>query len=201
MCYPLILQRKCGFFGNYLLSTESEDVKRAALDFGFKEDYTRPAELAFSLSSVWDAVEHGLKWLEGRGKKTDYVALLHPTSPCLKAKTVKEAFETIIDMAASVDALVSTSVSNPYSWSAAETYPKFQTVLGTQFTIPRLELNNAIYIAKWDRLREEVNGYTLKWTHFTIPADEAIDIDDKADFQIAEAILQWRRTHEKEETE
>ena len=102
----------------------------------------------------------------------------------------------MIDVEGEFDALVSTSWSSPFSWTTGEYPPKFHTAKGTQFSIPRFQLNNAIFIAKWDRLAEVKNGYELKWLPYMIGVDEATDIDDQTDFNIAEAILQWRQSHE-----
>lgn len=186
------LARACGFFDEIVLSTESREVLEASSSEKGEDVlwHPRPDSLCQPKSSVWDAVRHYHK------AKHDYIMLLHPTSPCLRPETVQDAFETMIDMESAVDALVSVSKSNPYSWSVAEPNPKFYTVLGTQFAVPRLELNNAVYIAKWDRLLEVKNGYELKWTPYAIEDDEAIDIDTETDLMIAEAVLQWRDRNE-----
>jgi CMP-N-acetylneuraminic acid synthetase len=180
------------FFDRIIVSTESKEVATAA---GFVEWHNRPDSLALPKSSVWDAVKHYM----ATATETDYIMLLHPTSPCLRPETVADAMKTMIDMEGAVDAMVSVSKSNPFSWSSAEPNPKFHTAIGTQFMVPRFELNNAIYIAKWGRLFEAKNGYELKWTPYMIPADEAVDIDNITDFNIAEAILQWRQANEGKE--
>ena len=185
----VLLARETGIFDHTVVSSESKEVADIA---GVVVWHIRPDSLALPKSSVWDALKHYMD----TATRTDYICLLHPTSPCLRPDTVKDAFETMIDVEGEFDALVSVNWSSPYSWASGEYPPKFYTANGTQFSIPRFQLNNAIYIAKWDRLYEVKNGYELKWLPYMIEQDEAIDIDDIKDFEMAEAILQWRQRNE-----
>ena len=187
------LAHGCGVFDEIVLSTESRQVLEASSSNRGEGAlwHPRPEDLCGPRSSVWDAVKHYY-----RLPLFDYVMLLHPTSPCLKTETIKDALNSMIENEGQFEALVSTSRSSPFSWGSGEHPPKFYTVKGTQFHIPRFQLNNAIFIAKLDRLLEVKNGYELKWMPYMIPVDEAVDIDDETDFEIAEAILQWRQNHE-----
>jgi CMP-N-acetylneuraminic acid synthetase len=187
------LARECGFFDNVVVSTESKEV---VLTAGTSLWHIRREEMCQPTSSVWDAVRHYMK----TGTKTDYIMLLHLTSPCLKADTVKQAADMMSHNEDICDALASVNFSNPFNWSVCTYPPDFSKAEGTQFMPAHWELNNAIFIAKWDKLYEVENGYSLHWIPQCIPTDEAVDINDETDLHIAEAILQWRRQNE-EETE
>jgi CMP-N-acetylneuraminic acid synthetase len=182
------LARECGIFDRIVVSTESRKVYEAAGDACW---HVRPPSLSLPSSSVWDAVKH---WMDGR-LVTDYIVLLHPTSPCLKAETITLALQYMIELSDVFDAIVSVNRTSPFSWCSAN-LPDFTKAKGTQYHLPHFQLNNAIYIAKWDKLYEVTNGYDLKWHILTIPADEAVDIDEITDLRIAEAILQWRQHNE-----
>ena len=188
------LAKECGFFDNIVVSTESMPIATAVE--GLAEWHLRPDNLCEPESSVWDAVQHYMT--ANFEDSTDYIMLLHPTSPCLRADTVRDAMEQMLKMEDVQDALVSISKSSPFSYAPAE-IPQFHRAKGTQFMLPRFELNNAIYVAKWSALSSQPNGYKLRWCPYQIPKDEAVDIDDETDLHIAEAILQWRQKHEGEE--
>lgn len=189
------LAKECGFFDRIILSTESPTVKTLSTDLQGDDIlyHKRPEELCRSTSSVWDAVAHyGYP-------RTDYICLLHPTSPCLRVDTITDAFREMVEYEDIADALVSVHEVSPYVWSANNLHPDFSKALGTQFSVPKFSLNNALIIAKWVNLYEVVNVYKLKWIPYNIPLDEAIDIDNETDFTMAEAILHWRLHNEKKE--
>jgi CMP-N-acetylneuraminic acid synthetase len=181
------LAKRCDFFDEIVVSTERRDVFDVS---GAHIWHPRPDNLCQPTSSVWDAVRHYHRPLH------DYLMLLHPTSPCLKEKTVRLAFEHMLKHEQACDAIVTISSANPYSWSSKRV-PRTFTTTGVQTAEPRFQLNNGVFVAKWDKLYAVDNGYMLRWLPLQIPSDEAIDIDDVTDLHMAEAVLQWRRRHGK----
>jgi CMP-N-acetylneuraminic acid synthetase len=198
--HALNIQKECGFFDSWLLSTESEEVRSVASEAGYRENYTRPEEMSLTKSSVWSAVRHAMRYITEYGGPTDYICLLHPTSPCILPETIEALCENMIELEDVCDAMVAVAYSSTFSWSVAEK-PDFSKAKNTQEHVPRHKLTNAFFIAKWDKLLEKKNLYALNWLPYCIDADEAIDIDDEVDFNIAEAILQWRDRNEQEATE
>ena len=186
-----MLQEECGFFDQWILSTESEGVKEQARKYGFNEAYTRPSELSLSTSTVWDAVLHAMKTIP----ETDIIVLLHPTSPCLRVETITQIVSDFILNFDSLEALVSVSYISPYVYERGE-IPDFSNVKMSQNCVEKFALNNAINIVKWNAIKKNKNIFKCNWFPCVIDADEAIDIDDKTDFEMAEAILQWRQRNE-----
>jgi CMP-N-acetylneuraminic acid synthetase len=182
------LARQSKRFSKIVVSTESREVYEAAGNGAVWHD--RPGSLSLATSSVWDAVHHYGK------PETEYIVLLHPTSPCLRANTIRNALDNLEILGESCDALVSVSISNPFSWCCVEK-PNFSDAKRTQDCLTRLELNNGLFVAKWEKLYEVKNGFDLNWLPFTIwDKTETIDIDEEDDLIIAEAILQWRQKNE-----
>jgi CMP-N-acetylneuraminic acid synthetase len=189
----VLLARECGFFDNIVVSTDDEDVIGAA---GHVVCDRRRASLSQPDSNVWDAV---VEYMD-TATEDDYLFLLQPTSPCVLPSTIKKICEELVHYEDVCDAIVTTSHANPYSWAAGATPPNFSKVKGTQYMIPRFQLNSVGYIAKWDKLFEAKNIFNLKWLPYWIDDPmEAIDIDDECDLNMAEAVLQWRRNNVKED--
>jgi CMP-N-acetylneuraminic acid synthetase len=190
-----MLQRECKFFDDWILSTESDEVKNVAKQYGFTEAYTRPKELSEPESCVWDAVKHALRTL--KKYKTDLVVLLHATSPCLRPETVTLAVDAYTKQSL-FDSMVSVHSVEPYSFSEnQERYIDFDKF---KFNKKRYCLNNAIHIAPWDWLASGKGFYSGNWSYYEIPADEAVDINNQTDFNIAESILHWRQHYESPES-
>ncbi|MHA2350466.1 MAG: acylneuraminate cytidylyltransferase family protein [Candidatus Thorarchaeota archaeon] len=196
--HPLRIIKECGFFDSTLISTESEEVIKTCEEYGFSENYRRPEYMSLARSSVWDAVRHAMRYMSKQGLTFDYVAIMHPTSPCIRPQTVKTLCEHFHEHADVCDAMVAVAFTTPFSWCAAAV-PDFSRAQRTQTYSVYLKLTNAFFIAKWDKLLEEKNIYKHKWLSFTIEADEAIDIDEELDLHMAEAILQWRDKNEAKE--
>lgn len=98
------------------LSTDSDEIKKVAGEFGLQTEYTRPAELANDTAGKVPAMRHVMEYHEDKlGKKYDYTLDLDVTSPLRTMTDLKEAFK-IID--ADPNALDIYSVSfpahNPY---------------------------------------------------------------------------------------
>ncbi len=64
-----------------IVSTDSEDYARLALQAGADAPFLRPLELASDDSSDMGFVVHALDWLADRGEEPDLVVHLRPTTP------------------------------------------------------------------------------------------------------------------------
>jgi CMP-N-acetylneuraminic acid synthetase len=182
--------RQCGFFDHTVVSTESREVMRSA---GVVVCHVRPDELSQTESNVWDAVKDYME----TATETDYLCLLHPTSPCLRYETLTLAIDSLTRHPV-LETYISVNKVSPFSWVAGNR-PDFSKAKNTQAYPPRYALNNAFIISTWDNMRAG-NIYGSKWAPYTIPADEAVDIDTETDLQMAEAILQWRQNEAEKST-
>jgi CMP-N-acetylneuraminic acid synthetase len=104
--HPLRIIKECGFFDSTLISTESEEVIKTCEEYGFSENYRRPEYMSLARSSVWDAVRHAMRYMSKQGLTFDYVAIMHPTSPCIRPQTVKTLCEHFHEHADVCDAMV-----------------------------------------------------------------------------------------------
>ena len=194
--YRLAVQSE--IFDDIIVSTESEKVYDAVHKMGYSSIYRRPAELANSQSSVWDAVQHAVQWVAGRYRNTyfvsDFVCLLHPTSPCVTIPTVHNVMKCFV--ASGIDAITTCTKTSPYTFKGGQT-PDFSRALSSDMDTPYYSLNNAINAVTWKVALEGTNPWTTNIECAVIPFDEAIDIDTERDIYVAEAILQWRHQNAK----
>lgn len=194
--YRLAVQSE--IFDDIIVSTESEKVYDAVHEMGYRSIYRRPAELANSSSSVWDAVQHAVQWTIARYPNTyfvsDYVCLLHPTSPCVTVQTVHMVMMCFA--ASGIDAIATCTKTSPYTFRGGQ-IPDFSGALSSDTDTPYYSLNNAISAVTWEVARTGKNLWKTNIECVAIPPDEAIDIDTERDLYIAEAILQWRRRNAK----
>lgn len=105
-----------------VVSTESTEVIGSA---GNAMWHMRPEKLCTPTSSVWDAVRHYMV----TAPKTDYVALLHPTSPCLKPETLTLAVDSLTRHPV-LETYISVNKVSPFSWVAGS-HPDFSKAKNT----------------------------------------------------------------------
>jgi CMP-N-acetylneuraminic acid synthetase len=153
--------------------------------------HKRPEELSHRDSSIWETVaDYASSFHQYR---TNYMVLLHPTSPCLRPDTVKLALSSL-SLHPVLETYISVDKVSPFSWVAGNK-PDFSKAKNTQDYPPRYQLNNAFIMSTWENMMKG-NIYGSRWAPYPIPADEAIDIDDETDLRMAEAILHWRQNEE-----
>lgn len=194
--YPIMLHNTTDIFDDIVVSTDSEMVYEQANKCGYQSVYRRPASLGKETSDVWDAVRHYIGFVVERDMPcaTDYICLLHPTSPCLRPKTLVTGITQMIE--SGHESLISVNKVSPYHFDSNDA-PDFSMTTGSQFEEEHFCLNNAIHVLPWQAAAEGVSIYSTDWIMYPIPSDEGIDIDDEEDLKMAEAILQWRKTNGK----
>lgn len=202
VCWAYEIAQQAGVFDNIVISTESERVLECVWAMGYQETYRRPPELASDASPVIESIRHCLDWLKERDRQTDYVALIHPTSPCLIPSTVQAIVLTIL--AAGHDFAITASDAKIPLNITFETMRELcgKIAGGKELThttdYPTLfKLNNGLVIGKWDIMyRGDWYNPALKSCFYAISPTEGVDIDDGDDLIFAEAILEWRQRNE-----
>lgn len=195
VAHAAIKAESCGIFDTIVVSTDSIEITLEASNAIDSPVliHDRPSYLCTETSKVWDAVKH---WIHDGGKpvQTDYICMIHPTSPCLKPLTIVAGIRMMLESGR--QSLISVTKASPYHFGSADR-PDFSITTGTQFEAEYFSLNNAIHVIPWSCAAQGQSIYATDWTFYPIPADEGIDIDVESDLQMAEAILQWRMTNDR----
>lgn len=122
---------------------------------------------------------------------SDYYLQTHSTNPLLKATTIDRAVTRLLQQAKLHDSLFSVTALHTRLWDADGTALNHDPLqlIRTQDLPPVYEENSCLYI--FTRRSLETNGRRIgrKPLMFEIPRDEAWDIDDPFDFEIAEWLL------------
>lgn len=177
------------------LSTDSEEIRRVAEDYGLPVPFLRPAALASDTSSSHDVIIHALDYYTRQGRHYDRVILLQPTSPLRTADDIirtAKAWRDDIDMAVSV----TPAKTNPY-------YGAFETDSDGFLRISKgdghytrrqdapdvWEYNGAVYVITSESLRKSPMSKFTRVTGVPMPPERSIDLDTPLDWKIAEMII------------
>lgn len=174
------------------VSTDDPEIISIVERTGLKVPFKRPAHLASDTASSNDVLLHAVEFYEQAGKSIDILLLLQPTSPLRKAQHVAKALELYTE---DLDMVVSVRNSHANNLLCSETQEGFlersKCLSGTEDTEPKVyyEYNGAIYVINVKALKEKSMSGMTRVRKYLMDKLSSIDIDDEADFAMAESLL------------
>jgi CMP-N-acetylneuraminic acid synthetase len=150
----------------------------------------RPEHLRGGEVPMNDVLMHDVKTVEA-----DAYLQTHSTNPLLRTETIADAIERFLEVHPSRDSLFSVTSVQTRFWDelARPVNHNPNILLRTQDLPPLYEENSCIYLFTRDILEERHNRIGRRPILFEIEEDEAIDIDEKLDFLIAELMYDQTR--------
>jgi len=197
---PLIVHtiqaaKESGIFDRLVVSTDGEEIAGIAREAGAEVPFLRPPELATDEARGIDVLHHALKWFEERGAKFDCVMCLQPTSPLRSAADIVAAVDLLL--ARNADAIVSVCHAEHHPWwtnvlpedGCMKDFLKPGIPANRQDLPAYYRLNGAIYLARWDFIRNRDSWLGPRTYAYIMPQERSVDIDEEIDFKIAEVLL------------
>lgn len=181
------------------LSTDDENIRKAAEQFDLVVDYERPAELATDASGKIEVIKDVLLYEEkARNKKYEYVLDLDVTSPLRTIEDLNQAFE-IIKRDANALNLFSVSLANrnPYFNVVEEKengyfalVKKIEADYASRQIAPKVyDLNASFYFYRRNYFDvENQPTITDKSLIYVVP-HVCFDLDEPLDFEFMEFLL------------
>jgi CMP-N-acetylneuraminic acid synthetase len=123
--------------------------------------------------------------------QADFYLQTHSTNPLLKAETVSRAIQSLISNYPKYDSLFSVTrlQTRLYFQDGRAINHNPLELIQTQDLPPVYEENSCIYIFTRENLERKKHRIGDKPLMFEIPADEAWDIDEELDFEIADFLM------------
>ena len=177
------------YIDKIVVTSDDPEILRIAKYYGVLS-INRPAMLSSDTATTFDAIEHVI---ENIGKY-DYVVLLQPTSPLRSEKHIDEAIELLKSKKASAVVSVCKMDHSPLWSNILDDSLSMKGFLRDEALNKRSQdleqyyrLNGAIYICKTEKLLE-AKSFFLKRDIYAYEMDRnsSIDIDEEADFLLAE---------------
>ncbi|MDA9237933.1 acylneuraminate cytidylyltransferase family protein [Planktomarina sp.] len=181
------------FFLHTIVSTNSAEIKSAAIAAGADVPFIRPDVLSGDESSSSDVVMHALDFFKKMHSVSfDYVALLQPTSPLRTGKHIIEAFDIMLrcDAGSCVSVVESNCNPNWLFWHDKKT--NFMRPVLEEPSLaqghkngPTYVLNGAIYICRVSDFLKYQKFVFFNTVPYVMNPTASIDIDTKDDFDRA----------------
>jgi len=195
IAWTIIAAKQSQKVDRIIVSTDSQQIAKVALEYGAEVPFIRPKELAQDDSSSMDVVLHAIKYLSSNEQyKPDYTMLLQPTSP-LRNKDDVSLVANMLEESHSLNSIVSvTAVVQHPSLMVKINDDNSMKLLNDLYMgsgnrhdyLPVYALNGSIYVAKTQDLENHKTWYNYSTFPYIMPRERSIDIDIEEDLVVAE---------------
>jgi CMP-N-acetylneuraminic acid synthetase/spore coat polysaccharide biosynthesis predicted glycosyltransferase SpsG len=178
-----------------VVSTDDEEIARTAARFGAFV-IERPSHLAGDDVTIDPVVAHALHEMEERkGVRYDFVVTVQPTSPLLSRGTLDSAVRRFVAVQPGLDTLLSAKEVRHLSWSRDENgyHPNYKQRKNRAEIDPVFHETGAFFICGADLVRTTGQRFGDRVEIVVVPEDEAVDIDSRVDWALAESLLSRKR--------
>lgn len=187
-----------------IMSTDSPDYASLAREYGVEVPFMRPAELAVDSTPDFDYLYHAATTVAKEGWRPDIVLRLPPTSPLCLPEHIDTCIRLLVeDPTATSSRTVVKAAKHPYKlWKTDGVY--LQPFLSEEYTglkdahnLPRQSFPEAfshvdVIALRWETLVDQKSMAGDRVRFHVIRKEDAIDIDSKEDFLLAELLLRER---------
>ena len=197
--WSINIAKKIDRVSRIIVSTDSEDIARVALEYGAEVPFMRPKELAQDDSPEWLVWRHAIKYMESNtGENVDAIIVLPATAPLRSVDDVNSCIDLYENE--EVDSIITVSVAsrNPYfnmivndknGYASLVISPESQTIR-RQDAPEVYDMTTVAYVVNSDFVKRFNGIFDGKTKSVLIPRERVIDIDDLTDFKVAECLVQ-----------
>jgi CMP-N-acetylneuraminic acid synthetase len=202
IAYTIQSALKSKYIDRVVVTTDNKEIADIALKYGAEVPFMRPDYLATDASSAVDVYLHAVETLNKSldNKISDFMVLL-PTVPLRTEKNIDEAVE-LYDQK-KPDTLISVkSAPVPPSWYLKITdtgkisnanFGDGSINVNRQQNMTYYIPNGAIYILKYEILKETRKYYTDNTLAYIMKEETSVDIDNLLDFKFAELLINQKK--------
>ena len=181
-----------------IVSTDSEEIAKVALEYGAEVPFMRPKELAQDDSPEWLVWKHAIKHVESYGNEDiDAIIVLPVTAPLRSVKDVNSCIDLFEE--SEVDSVITVSeasrspyfnmiVNNDSGYASLVISPENQ-ITRRQDAPEVFDMTTVAYVVNTNVVKLSNSIFEGKVKSIIIPQERSIDIDTLLDFKIAECLV------------
>ncbi len=188
-----------------ILSTDSEEIRDIALQInGVEAPFLRPNEFATDTAQAADVHFHAIDWFkENEGLDIKNLCLLLPTSPLRLPEDIDGAINLYKE--SNADIVTSIVRAKPLAWhqNIDQETKQMTSIIDMdnrdavrnhqEMPDSPVYLNGSVYVLNIDKYRKTRSYFGDKTYGYEMPLSRSIDIDERQEFEIAEALLNARK--------
>lgn len=93
--YAIKAAKDSKLFNKIIVSTDSKKIGSIAKKFGAEFSFIRPKYLSGDRVGTREVILHGIRWIEKKYKKPNFICCIYPTAALLKPIDLKKSFKII----------------------------------------------------------------------------------------------------------
>ena len=201
--YTIEAAKKSKLITDFIVSTDSLEIKKVSESFGAEVPFIRPANLSDDKALAVPTIQHAVLFAESLKNITyDYIVMLQPTAPLRTHEDIDNSLSKLIEEGGDgIISVVDVENYHPIKMKTIKDGMLLDFVNSDLENPPRQSLppvyivNGAIYATKRDVF---INKNTFKGNHcipFIMPENRSSNIDVIQDFIVAEYFL--KQTNDK----
>lgn len=193
MAYAIETCLKCSEIDKVVVSTEDEELREIAYRFG-AEVIRRPCSLADDLVGLNEVVYHAVEEYEKiKGQNFNYVVTVQATSPTLSPASISKSIKKCRDE--DLDTVLSVAEDTYLAWTINNKgLPQLlhKRRMNRQLLQPRYRETGGVVVCKREVLKQRTR-FGEKIGLIELDGAEALDIDSRFDWWLAERVLERKR--------
>lgn len=97
IAYSICAALQTGSFDEVMVSTDSNEIARVAMEYGAKVPFLRSAKNSDDFATTSDVLLEVLEQYKERGEIFDYMCCIYPTAPFITANRINEAMQRVMN--------------------------------------------------------------------------------------------------------
>ena len=200
--WSINIAKKINRASRIIVSTDSEEIAKIAMEYGAEVPFMRPAELALDDSPEWSVWRHAITYLENQqAEEIENLVVLPATAPLRSIEDVNVCIDEFEK--GEVDSIITVSEAsrNPYFNMIINDSKGYSSIVINHNGITRrqdapkvFDMTTVAYVVKTKFIKTSKNFFDGKVRSVCIPEERAIDIDTILDFKVAECLISTKIT-------
>lgn len=194
IAWSIEIAKKVKKISRVIVSTDSEEIAKVALDAGAEVPFIRPPELATDSSPEWMVWRHAINYLEEEGEANFGLVVLPATSPLRNISDVEKCISEFENYKTDIVISVTEAHRSPYfnmimvddnGFSSLVIKPK-KALTRRQDSPEVFDMTTVAFIASIPFVKSNSHIFDGKVRSVYIPRERSIDIDTAYDMEIAQ---------------
>ena len=195
--WSIMVAKQVERISRVIVSTDSEEIAKIALEYGAEVPFMRPNELAQDDSPEWLVWKHALDYLNNHNNGIDGLVVVPTTAPLRSKDDVNNCINEFEKGNVDVVITVSNAHRSPYFNMVKTNQNGFSSlVISSKEKITRrqdvpevFDMTTVAYVAKPSFVLQNHGIFDGRVRSVYIPPERSLDIDTPLDFKIAEYLV------------
>lgn len=193
IAYSILAAKNSGVFEYIMVSTDDEQIRDIAKQYGAEAPFIRPSELSHDHAPTVPVINHAVRWVQQNMGQVKYACCIYATAPLIQTKSLCMAYEMLVSKKVSGYVFSATTMPFPIQRAFKVKKDGFVEMFEPHnYNIRSQDLEEAyqdagqFYWGSADTFNSEKIFFSTDSMAFILPRHMVQDIDSPEDWHRAE---------------